>query len=537
MIPVSATECADCGWSTDGLWPTEGAAAAAWIESYLIQPKGDRYGEPLRLRKDQKVFIYRWFEYCGRCSHWRYDEGLRGAATGDGKTVLMAALALLEAFGPPQIAPVDASVVACANSWDQADLLFGAVGIMAGGKSGDVKESPLRGMFNVYESKITRADKVPGMVVRVAAVAGTNEGGAPSLFIADEVHEFGEPGSGRARTHMVIGKSTKKRSLICRIPDGSGGFREMERGPGRILNLSTAGWDVEGTLLGSMYSYGKRSEHDPGTAPKFLFDWRESDDSLDLTVPADRRVAVRQASAAAGVLWDIEARVREWDKPHIPHHEWTRYYANRWVDVADGSWLADHPAAWTKCKGSWILEGDEPTVIGVDMALKRDSVAVVECAKLHNGKTAVTAKIWDPADGKIDHLEVFSYIRDRAHSLGMSRFRGVAYDPRLFELPARMLEDEGLLVIEANQSPQIMAPACGAAFDAIINGDLVHDGNPELAKHVKSAVKREQDRGFTLSKSKSGKRHIDGAVALCIAYFTLTSMPVKKPITWANTVW
>jgi hypothetical protein len=47
------------------------------------------------------------------------------------------------------------------------------------------------------------------------------------------------------------------------------------------------------------------------------------------------------------VLWSVQDRVNAWGKPDMPAHEWIRYYANRWVDVAEDSWLKDHPAAWT----------------------------------------------------------------------------------------------------------------------------------------------------------------------------------------------
>ena len=189
---------------------------------------------------------------------------------------------------------------------------------------------------------------------------------------------------------------------MCRLPDG----REIQRGPGRILNISTAGFDVDHSLLGVMYKYGKDVEQGKEVAPRLLFDWREARPGLDFSKPDDRRIAVMDASAAAGILWSIEARVREYDKPQVESHEWIRYYANAWVPVPADSWLVKHPAAWGKCQGTWELAGDEPTVLAVDMSLTRDSTAVVECAQMADGRIAVQAKIWTPDGGKVDHLEV-----------------------------------------------------------------------------------------------------------------------------------
>jgi phage terminase large subunit-like protein len=534
--------CVDCGWHPgwelrttapgrrEKLWPTEGPLAVKWMQRFLICAEGDWFGKPLRLRDDQKAFAYRWYEFCPGCGYWHYDQALRGAATGDGKTTFFAGLLDLEMFGPPQIAPVSPNIINAAASFEQADLLFSIAGTMLGGRDQAVKEAPLCGYAEVYDTEIRFTDGRPGVMKRVAAVAGTNEGGLPSTFACDELHEWGDLGSTKARVHMVIGKSTKKRRMICRLPGG----QEVTRGPGRNLNISTAGFDVDHSLLGAMYKHGKRAQRDPALAPRLLFDWREAREGLDLTSADDRRLAVQDGSAAAGILWDIEARVREYDKPEVEAHEWIRYYANAWVDVAVDSWLKDHPAAWGKCEGTWEIHGDEPTVLAVDMALKRDSVSVGECTRLADGRTAYTAKIWYPANGRIDHRAVFDYIRDRAAELG-PRFRGLVYDPRFFELPARQLEDdEGLLVIEFNQSPQQMAPACGMAFDAIVHQRVVHDGDPEVSRQVKAAVKREQERGFTLSKGRS-KIHIDAAITLCMGIDALERL--AKPVNPLNTMW
>lgn len=526
--------CADCGWDPEGdRWPHEGKAAVAWMQAKLICAEGDWFGRPLQLRPKQKRFVRRWYEYCPACGYWHYDTAVRGAATGDGKTTLVAGLECLELFGPPQIAPVSPNIINAAASFEQADLLFSTAGIMLGGRDQAVKEAPLCGYAEVYDTEIRRSDGTPGVMRRVAAVAGTNEGGLPSLFVGDEMHEWGDIGDRKARVHMVIGKSTSKRRLICRVPQPDGSVQEVVRGPGRILNISTAGFDVDHSLLGSMYLQGKRVEHDPSVQPRLLFDWQEGADG-DFSDPEHRRRAVMAASDAAGVLWDVEKRVREWDKPEVASHEWIRYYANRWVAVSEESWLKDHPGAYAACKGTWTIAGHEPAVLAIDMALKRDSVSVRELAKLDDGRIATTSRTWYPADGKIDHLEVFDYIRAKATELG-ERFQGLIYDPRFFELPARMLEEEGFLVIEFNQNPAQMAPACGMTFDKIVRQEIVHDGDPDDVRQVNAAVKRQQETGgFTLSKPRS-RIHIDNAITLCMGVDALERLAPAVP--WEDTVW
>lgn len=503
--------CQACGWKPgpDELWPSHGAIAVEWIEDNCICGEGDWYGQLITLRPDQQAFAWRWFEYCPKCGEWHYDEGLRGAATGDGKTQFIAALALVEFAGPDEIAVASPNIPIGAASFEQANLLFTAVATMCGGRDQAVKESPLCGFFEVYDTEIKFADGRSGRIYRVAAVAGTNEGGLPSLFIADELHEWGDEGSRKARVHTVIGKSTKK--------------RKTHRGAGRRLNLSTAGFDKDHSLLGAMYKLGKQAKIDPSLAPRFLFDWREAPEDVDYESAEDRARAVRAASGAADVLWSVRDRVNEWGKPGMQRHEWLRYYANRWVDVTEESWLSDHPGAWDACQGTWDSDDSNPFVVVVDMALKHDSVAVSRIEQLPDEKSryAITSRIWRPDSGPVDHLDVFNYIRSLARG---AAFRGVVYDPRFFELPGRMLEEQGILAIQFDQSPQRMAPACGLAFDLIIEGRIVHDGDEDLGAHIKVAVKRVQDRGFTLSKGKS-KRHIDAAITLCMGVWVLNEVP------------
>jgi len=504
--------CQNCDWRPrrGQLWPTEGPTAVQWIEDNCICGEGDWFGQPLRLRVEQQRFLYRWYEYCEQCGEWRRNEGLRGAATGDGKTQFIAAIAVLEMAGPPQIAVPSPNIPISAASFEQADLLFTAAATMCGGRDQAVKDAPLCGYFTVYDTEITFADGRPGRIFRVAAVAGTNEGGLPSLFICDELHEWGPSGSRKARVHTVIGKSTLKR----RTP----------RGSGRILRISTAGFDVNDSLLGEEYKRGKAALYDPSTSPRLLFDWQEAPEGLNYDLPGDREKAVKAASGAAGVLWSVRDRVNAWGQPSFPRHEWLRYFANAWVDIAEESWLKDNPGAWAACEGAWASDPMNPFVVAVDMALKHDSVAVSRIEQLRDRRFAIASKIWRPTGTPVDHLDVFNYIRSQA--VGPA-FRGVVYDPRFFEVPGRMLEDEGVLAIQFDQSPQRMAPACGLAYDLILERRIVHDGDPELGAHVKAAVKREQDRGFTLSKGKS-KRHIDAAITLCMGVYILHG-PVKRP--------
>jgi phage terminase large subunit-like protein len=131
-----------------------------------------------------------------------------------------------------------------------------------------------------------------------------------------------------------------------------------------------------------------------------------------------------------------------------------------------------------------------------------------------DGRLHAKVRLWVPtAADPVDVTDVMHYLRqlDAAYQL-----EAVSFDPRFFDVPAKMLEDEGLPMIEVPQSVEHMTPAVGSTFELIKRGELSHDGDEAFAMHILDAVPRFNERGFTLAKGKS-KGRIDAAVALCLA--------------------
>jgi phage terminase large subunit-like protein len=158
------------------------------------------------------------------------------------------------------------------------------------------------------------------------------------------------------------------------------------------------------------------------------------------------------------------------------------------------------------------LRADLPLFVGIDMALKHDSVAVV-CAQQQDGVVVTRAKIWYPHESGLDVAEVESHLRELHTSFQVREF---AYDPAYFQRSAEQLIDDGLPMVEYPQNRGRMIPACGNAYELIVNKRVVHDGSPTFVDQVLSAAQRLTDEGWRLSKGKS-KRKIDAAIALVIA--------------------
>ena len=188
-----------------------------------------------------------------------------------------------------------------------------------------------------------------------------------------------------------------------------------------------------------------------------------------------------------------------------------RYRLNQWVRTDGESWLPK--GAWELCRSDDELDPTVPVFVGIDMALRHDSIAVVVAQLQESGRVVTRAKIWYPQDGIMDVAAVEQHIRELGLEFTVQEF---AYDPAFFQRSAEAMSDEGFTMVEFSQSTSRMVPACGTLYEYIVNGRLAHNGDPVFTDQVLSAAQRSTDQGWRLSKGKS-KRKIDAAIALAMA--------------------
>lgn len=182
----------------------------------------------------------------------------------------------------------------------------------------------------------------------------------------------------------------------------------------------------------------------------------------------------------------------------------------------EGAWLGERGAeAWGRLAAPWTLRPSAATWGAVDMAFRGDCAALVLAQHRPDGRVHLAARIWYPGAGPIDPTDVVDAIRQAQRDYDL---REVAYDPRFFELPSRLLADEGLPMLEFAQSHERLTPAVASLHTAIHAGTIAHDDDPAFTAHILNAVPRFNDRGFTLSKLKSEAK-IDAAVAACMAHW------------------
>ncbi len=480
--------------SRSKLRPTLGPLVCQWIEAFLVHAEGDFLGQPFRLTSWEKALTYRAYELEKDGSR-AYDRVLLGLPKGSGKTEWAAAIGDAELAGPvvfdgwnadgsPRgVARTSPDIPIGAASYDQANLVFGAARTM-------IEKGPLAPYFTCLEKEI-QAKGQKGRMYRVAAEAGTNDGGKPTFFIADELHEW----LGRKeRVHTVISNNRAKRK----------GAWE--------LNITTAGFD-QNSLLYRMYDKAKKQPK-----PRDLFVWFEADDSWDLTDRKEREGAVRQCNPAVDEpYYNLQRVLDRYDE--IEEYEWRRYYTNQWTSAPTRYIDVKY---WDGAASSKKVAPTTTIALGFDGSYNRDSTALVGCT-LDDPHLFILG-CWEKPEGDdrwvVPKHEVELAIHEALETYHVVR---VTVDDTFGHTWSLFLEDlqaKGVEVVEfPTRSQPRIAPASDQFKAGLRSKELTHDGDERLTRHSKNAVSKQTRFGVVPTKDyPDSKKWIDLLIAAIIAY-------------------
>lgn len=499
----------DSPQSIPPLRKTLGPRSARWIERYMVHGEGDFDGQKARLRPDQKLFLYEWQELDPADGGWWYDESYFEAPSGVGKTQEMAWYAA-EAFAGPSSKATTAppNVIVQANSREQAGEKKGddtAEGIF--GRVVQVlthKNCRLREFVTVMEDRIVFADGRPGRIRLIPAKGSTTDGGLPTLYLGDEVQDW----IGQAYDAYVRNSKSTTKTRMGRVMSGST--------PGAYAGQKCVGWDL--------HERGERGDDD-----RFLYRKLAVPEDLNFKDP----VALRAALAAANPgITDrrLDRLLRRVNR--IPLSHFKRFHGGLWVPADKESWLHDFPGRWeARARPDITIPAGAEIAVAVDVGLNRDSMAVAWCWR-RGDLRVVRAKIWTPEpDRAVDVAQARVFIQNELAPV--YTVVSCAYDPRFFTESAATLEDEGRVpMLEIPQVIERLSPADAHLFTLILDQDedsgIAHDGDHDFAMHVNAAVKRDTERGWYLSKTRS-KRPMDAcrALSLAVAAMDLWPKPTK----------
>jgi phage terminase large subunit-like protein len=460
---------------TPRLWkPSDGNEIVEFAESHFVVTKGFRAGNQLEFTDWQRWLLHALFERRPD-GKLRYRRALIGLPRKNGKSLLGSTIGIYGMVAGES----GAEIYAVAGDRQQARIIFNEA------KSQVMSSPSLSRECKIYRDAL----EMPrlGSVFRVLSSDYKGQAGLnPSLVLFDELWN---QNSDELYDQMSLGSGARIEPMT--------------------ISISTAGFDLD-TPLGKQYALGKKIAAGEIIDESFGCWWWEAPAEASINDQEAWRIANPNIAEGLLDLEDLQVASRQ-----TAESEFKRWKMNQWARSSE-SWLP--VGAWERCQGALDLDPELPAFVGIDMAIKNDSIAVV-IAQQQDDQLVIRSKVWDPRDEGIDIAGVEAHIRDLHLNYNIQEF---AFDPALFLRSAEALADDGLPMIEFPQSAQRMIPACNNAYRLIVEGTIMHDGSPTLADHVLSATQRMTENGWRLSKGKS-RRKIDACIAMVIAIDRATS--------------
>ncbi|WP_240044708.1 terminase large subunit [Streptomyces alboflavus] len=485
--------------------PTEtlGYQVIRWCSTYIVQPDGDRAGEPWKFTPEQLRFVL-WFYAINPDGTWKYTAATLRRAKGWGKTPLLAALAIVEFLGPcrfshfdsfglPVGKPVPLPVVQVgATALDQTEQTMDFI-------RGLLSESPAESVYGLDIGKTIVQFKSgkPGSIKPKATAGRTNEGNRPTFALMDEVHHWVGSNGGPDFYQTLKRNIEKTAKSGSRWVCTTNAYNPNEESVAQIIH--------ESEMVAKSY---------------WLYDCLEGSIEVD-GLRDEARVRAALVEAYGDATWaDIEGLTRTilYDRT-TPDSTYLRYYLNQIAESSDG-WMSK--TEWDAC-----LDEDDPIqpgdliAVGFDGSIRGDSTALCG-VRLRDAKVFVLG-LWErpekaPEDWEVDVLAVEAAI---AKAFKTYRVAWMYADPPYWQenIGRWALEHGEDVVFEFwTNKPTRMAAATERFRTAAMVGDLKHGGDYRLTRHVLNAVTREVPQGILITKdSPRSKRKIDAAVAAIIA--------------------
>ena len=482
----------------------------AFVECLTV-PSGEGQGGSFKLRPWQRRFIADVYGPLAPSGRRLVRRAVLSIARKNGKTALIAALVLVHLVGPEAIA--NGEIYSAANDREQAAQVFKVARQM-------VEADPeLDAMVGITPSSKTLTCRANGSFYRaLSAEAGTKHGLNPTVAIFDELAQ------------------AKNRELYDVLDTSMGARAEP-----LFITISTQSNDPE-HILSKLIDDGL-SGADPTTVCH-LYAADEDNDLLD-------EKGWKAANPALGDFRsyeDLAVLARKAVRMPAEEPKFRNLYLNQRV-APHASLIAR--ADWMACAGDANWEDGEDVYLALDLSAKTDLTALVGVSA--HDASRVKAWFWKPVDLLEEHER-----RDRvpyqqwvdkgwieatpgraihpravaqriAEARGRYTVLGLAYDRwgidnLLREFDGVGLEahkdgeaGDGLRLVPWGQGYKDMSPAIDALETAVMQGELVHPGNPVLTWNMANAIATmDPAGGRKLDKAKARFR-IDGAVALSMA--------------------
>lgn len=396
----------------------------------------------------------------------------------NGKSALGAAIALYMLIADRSEA--EPLIISAAGDRPQAKLVFTMAKKM-------VENSPdLSAVCKVYSNEI-HCTLTGGVYKVISADAGRAHGLNPSCVLADELHVWPND------------------DLYVALNSGSAARRE----PLTIV-MSTPGYDLS-SAFGKLIQYGRKVMSGEVDDPTYALAEFGPPENLTLEEYGDEDLW--QKCNPSWAFINVPEMRSNYRQMHI--NDFVRYRLGGWVSSKE-AWLP--PGAWDELATDRVIEKGQKVILGLDAAWKGDCTALVACRieDMHLEVIGLWENLKDDPNWRTPQAELRRTIIDATEFFQVEE---LVADPWRAEILLQELDELGINVVEfpTNSMPR-MVPATSGFYQAVMDKEVSHDGDPALARHLTNAVLKEGEGGARITKeSKASKKHIDLAIAAIIA--------------------
>lgn len=505
-------------------WPTLGPQLCDWIEENLVYGPGDLRGEPYRIEPEFRALLYRMYEVVPKgkpgAGRRRFNRACMNVRKGTAKTEKASIIAACElhpdapvrcdgfdANGDPVGRGVrDPYVALVAYTQEQTEELgFNVLRTI-------LAEGPLAEDFDIGLERILVLDaggRAAGKAVPLTGAPGARDGARTTFQAFDETHRMTRAQLMKAHNTML--QNTYKRAMA----------------DAWTLETTTFHDPTEQSVAADTFAYAQSVANGDIEDPRLFYFYRYAPEEMPLSNRTEVKEALLEASGpAAEWSGDLDGLVEHWFEPKTDRNYYRRVWLNQRVA---GTGKAFDSVKWADAvTASHVVRDRAKIAIGFDGAKNRDGTAIVAC-EIDTGFMWL-AGYWQAPDGDDEwevnpaHVtQVLEQLFDR-----YKVFRLYA-DPFYWttEVDSWIGKWGSTKVISfATTSYKRIGMACQSFAQAILAGQVSHDGGSKLAEHIGNSVRMDVNlRGdddvplWTITKERRGSPlKIDAAMAAVLAW-------------------
>ncbi|HEX8511086.1 MAG TPA: terminase family protein [Propionibacteriaceae bacterium] len=281
----------------------------------------------------------------------------------------------------------------------------------------------------------------------------------------------------------------------------------------QIWWVSTAGWLDGSPYLEPKTQRGREQAQMGMRSGLAYFEWSAPEDAD----PGDPEVW-RACMPALGHTISIVDIQHEFDSLAGENklNDFRRAYLNQWVPKDAPSQSVIPMEMWTdRIDTTSQIVG--PVVFAVEMAPDRSRSVIAAAGRHDDGRTHVELAVYGHGT---------SWVLDELLTLSSAWDAQVVVDgasPAAAHIQAMIEAGLDVTVTNANAFPR----ACGSFYDAVVNDELVHLGDPELARVLPMAGKKTLSGGWAWDR-RSGD--ISPLIAVTLAAYGVLLQPEAAPV-------